>query len=89
MKKKTVIIHSVSCTRRDDEVNNKYKKEKEERIHKREDFFFLHYQLLFDVLSTNSIVYLDGDVADLICNEGNKRKFDQNHQNMINNRTQK
>jgi hypothetical protein len=36
--------------------------------------------LLFDVLSINSIVYLDGDVADLIYNEGNNRKSDQNNQ---------
>jgi hypothetical protein len=32
---------------------------------------------MFDVLSTYSIVYLVGDVADLMCNEGNKRKSGQ------------
>ncbi len=36
-------------------------------------FFFLHYQLIFDVLSINSIVYLIDGVADLMYNEGNKK----------------
>jgi hypothetical protein len=40
---------------------------------------------MFDVLSINSIVYLIDDVADLMYNEGNKRKSGQKQANMINN----
>jgi hypothetical protein len=53
---------------------------KRRRRKKRGNFFvFLHYQLLFDVLSANSIVYLVGDAADLMCNEGNKKISNQNN----------
>jgi len=56
-------------------INIRRRRKKE----KRKLFVFLHYQLLFDVLSTNSIVYLVGDAADLMCNEGNKRISNQNN----------
>lgn len=36
-----------------------------------------YYQLIFDVLSINLIVYLVDDVADLMWNGGNNRKFGQ------------
>jgi len=56
-------------------INRRRRRKKENR----KLFVFLHYQLLFDVLSTNSIVYLVGDAADLMCNEGNKRISNQNN----------
>jgi len=40
---------------------------------------------MFDALSINSIVYLIDGVADLMCNEGNKRKSGQKQANTINN----